>query len=71
MAADGLLRDGARASAAMVLTHFSQKILISAPEGLPGNSLWPSDATLIWVNIGSGNGLLPDMTKPISWTNVD
>ena len=27
------------------------------------NSLWPSDA--IWVNIGSGNGLLPDGTKPL------
>ena len=27
------------------------------------NSLWPSDAT--WVNIGSGNGLLPDGTKPL------
>ena len=25
--------------------------------------------TLIWVNIGSANGLLPDSTKP--WTNVD
>ena len=31
------------------------------------NSLWPSDAILwqIWVNIGSGNGLLPDGTKPL------
>ena len=30
------------------------------------NSLWPSDAIWqqeIWVNIGSGNGLLPDGTK--------
>ena len=26
-------------------------------------------ATLIWVNIGLGNGLLPDVT--ITWTNVD
>ena len=26
--------------------------------------------TKIWVNIGSGNGLLPDGTKP-TWTNVD
>ena len=26
------------------------------------NSLWPSDAL---VNIGSGNGLLPDGTKPL------
>ena len=31
------------------------------------NSLWPSDAILrqIWVNIGSGNGVLPDGTKPL------
>ena len=32
------------------------------------NSLWPSDAIWrqeIWVNIGSGNGLLPDGTKPL------
>ena len=25
----------------------------------------------IWVNIGPGNGLLPDGTKAITWTNVD
>ena len=32
------------------------------------NSLGPSDiymATEIWVNIGSGNGLVPDGTKPL------
>ena len=31
------------------------------------NSLWPSDAVWwqIWVNIGSGSGLLPDGTKPL------
>ena len=32
------------------------------------NSLWPSNNTWqhgIWVNIGSGNGLLPDGTKPL------
>ena len=31
------------------------------------NSLWPSDAIWrqIWVNIGSGNGLFPDGTKPL------
>ena len=33
------------------------------------NSLGPSDAiymvTKIWVNIGSGNGLVPDGTKPL------
>ena len=31
------------------------------------NSLWPSDTIWwqIWDNIGSGNGLLPDDTKPI------
>ena len=28
-------------------------------------------AKQIWVNIGSGNGLLPDGTKPIAWTNAD
>ena len=33
------------------------------------NSLWLSDTimvTEIWVNIGSGNGLLPDGTKPLN-----
>ena len=41
---------------------------------LPGpqcvNSLWSSDTIgwQIWVNIGSGNGLLP---SAITWTNVD
>ena len=37
------------------------------------NSLWPSDAIWrqIWVNIGLGNGLLPDGTKPLSEPNVD
>ena len=31
------------------------------------NSLWPNDTIWeqIWVNIGSGNGLLPDGTKPL------
>ena len=29
------------------------------------NSLWANDVTEIWVNIGSGNGLLPDSTKPL------
>ena len=31
------------------------------------NSLWPSDAIWwqIWVKLGSGNGLLPDGTKPL------
>ena len=28
-------------------------------------------ATEIWVNIGSGNGLLPDGTKPLPEPNVD
>ena len=34
---------------------------------LPFHSLWPSDAIWlhIWVNIGSGNGLLPDGIKPL------
>ena len=34
MAADSLVTQGARASAAMVLTHFSWNILASVPEGL-------------------------------------
>ena len=31
------------------------------------NSMWPSDTIWqqMWVNIGSGNGLLPDGTKPL------
>ena len=34
------------------------------------NSLWPSDNIWwqIWVNIGPGNGLLPDGTKPLPET---
>ena len=28
-------------------------------------ALWRHMATEIWVNIGSGNGLLPDGTKPL------
>ena len=38
-----------------------------AVQGLNGLTLWPSDAIWrreIWVNIGSGNGLLPDSAKP-------
>ena len=40
------------------------------------NSLWPGDTTWrhrteIWVDICSGNGLLPDDTKPLSSINVD
>ena len=33
------------------------------------NSFWSSDTNMvteIWVNIGSGNGLVPDSTKPLS-----
>ena len=33
------------------------------------DSLWPGDTRQILVNIGSGNGLLPD--QAIAWTNVD
>ena len=41
---------------------------LSKTDDDPVNSLWPSDAIWrqeIWVNIGSGNGLLPDGTKPL------
>ena len=40
------------------------------------NSLWHHMATEIWVNTGSGNGLLPDGTKPLpepmltDWSSV-
>ena len=34
--------------------------------------IWHHMASEILVNIGSGNGLMPDGTKPfITWTNVD
>ena len=33
--------------------------------GIQVNSLWSSDAMWRWVNIGPGNGLLPDGTKPL------
>ena len=73
IAVDDLATQGARASAAMVLIWFSWNILNSVSEGLLCqiillfNSWWPSDAIWrqIWVNIGSGNGLLPDGTKPL------
>ena len=47
-----------------------QKIRSSIANGLELclfciNSLWPSDAIWLWINIGSGNGLLPDRTKPL------
>ena len=29
------------------------------------NTLGPCDATKNWVNLGSGNGMLPDGTKPL------
>ena len=40
---------------------------LSGANQLTVNSLWPSDAIWqqIWVNTGSGNGLLPDGTKPL------
>ena len=41
------------------------ELTVDSPLGI--NSLWPSDAIWrqeIWVTIGSGNGLLPDGTKP-------
>ena len=39
------------------------------------NSVWPIlafDNMKLWVNVGLGNGLLLDGTKPLpdSWTNV-
>ena len=47
----------------------STSFLNSSPLRLNASidSLWPTDAiaTYIWVNIGSGNGLLPDGTKPL------
>ena len=55
--------DGSLSEPMMVslLTH----ICVTRPQWV--NSLWPSDAIWqqIWVNIGSGNGLLPDGTKPL------
>ena len=32
---------------------------------------WHHIVTKIWVNISSDNGLLPDGTKPFTWTNID
>ena len=29
------------------------------------------DAIWTVINIGLGNGLLPEVTKPFTWTNVD
>ena len=40
-ATDGLVIQGARASVAMLLTLFSQNILVSAPEGLSWSNVKP------------------------------
>ena len=31
----------------------------------------PLIVTEIWINVNSGNGLLPDKQQAITWTNVD
>ena len=50
-----------------VFKDYTSKIITISPRGHNVNSLWPSDAIWRrdWVNIGSGNGLLPDSTKPL------
>ena len=47
----------------MIAPHFAKWDPEKSPNTFIVNSLWPSDA--IYVNIGSGNGLLPDSTKPL------
>ena len=52
-------------------TNWGQNILMSGNRVFTGtagfNALRPSDTIWrqIWVNIGSGNGLMPDSTKPL------
>ena len=48
------------------LIYCGLKVLNFATNGI--NSLWPSDAIwqYIWVNIGSGNGFMPDSNKPLT-----
>ena len=50
-----------------VITYPWHKSINSDTPGHNINWLWPSDAIWghIWVNIGSGIGLLPDGTKPL------
>ena len=64
-----LVTQGARESAVIVLTKFFWNITVSTPEGWNTiDSLGPGDAILphkISYNTDSGNGLLPDGTKPL------
>ena len=46
------------------LQWFGQRQDVSILEKMCHNSLWTSGAIWNWVNIGSGNGLSPDGTKP-------
>ena len=48
------------------------EVQVAQAEPISHNKVWLTHcglvmtlATLIWVNIGSGNGLLPDGTKPL------
>ena len=46
------------------MTHINNPYRLAKPQWL--QSLWSGDYALkILVNIGSGNGLLPDSTKPL------
>ena len=76
MLVDDLATQGARASTATVLTFLSQKMGPTScvpfcklyKAGLTHCGLGTTNCnmgTYIWVNIGSGDGLLPDGTKPL------
>ena len=67
MAVDDLVTQGARTSAAMLLTQFSWDILTSVPEGLTHLPLVPH---INRVSISSDNGLLPMQGQAITWINA-
>ena len=57
-------------------TCFQKKFKIQLVQSNTINSLWPSDAIYgntetwivigsVWINIGSGNGVLPESSKPL------
>ena len=62
---DGLVQDcsNSSADALELLQSFSKPSVVNLQYSLwPSDTIWPQ----IWVNIGSGNGSVPDDTKPLA-----
>ena len=50
--------------------YFSSTTVVYVFVGGGGGGYWRHMATRIWVNIGSGNSLLPSRRQVISWTDA-